>query len=90
VGVTHLTLVFTDAHHSTSIGIGHATRATFTELHVTMTDVPIKYLDHLEARFRKSLRRIAKQGFDMKRLRAIIDRDERMVSRVFAQCKDPP
>lgn len=48
-----------------------------------MSDVPVKYLDRLESRLRKALRRIAKQGLDMKRIHAIIDRDGRMVSRIF-------
>jgi hypothetical protein len=54
-----------------------------------MSDVPIKYLDRLESRVRKTLRGIVKQGFDMKRIHAIIDRDERMVSRVFVNVHAP-
>lgn len=62
--------------YCTSISVGGETRATFSEMHISMTDVPLKHLYNVESRLRSAVKRIIKQGIDMKRLHAIIDRDE--------------
>ncbi|KIM20884.1 hypothetical protein M408DRAFT_30019 [Serendipita vermifera MAFF 305830] len=64
--------------YCTSIGIGSTARAKFTEIHVTLSDVPTKYLGNLEIKLRKILQKIARQGLDMKRMHSIIDRVERL------------
>jgi Zn-dependent M16 (insulinase) family peptidase len=61
---------------STSISFGSQGRAKFVELHVSASDVPIKYLDSLEVKIRKTLKKILKRGIDMKRLHSIIDQSE--------------
>jgi len=77
-------LLFSQTYFSTSIGTGDVSRATFTELHITMSDVPVKYLDCLENKVRENLRSIIRKGIDMKRLHAIMDWYQKMVGSAFS------
>jgi hypothetical protein len=43
------------------------------------SSVPTEHLDAFDAKFHESLRRIAKEGVDLNRMRMLIDRDERQV-----------
>ncbi|KAG8823488.1 hypothetical protein FRC17_009313 [Serendipita sp. 399] len=71
-------LVDLSSPYCTSISLDSTTRATFTELHVTMSDVPLKYLDRMEHILRRVLKKVAKRGIGLSRIRDIIDRDELM------------
>ncbi|PVF93786.1 hypothetical protein CPB86DRAFT_714671 [Serendipita vermifera] len=61
--------------YCTSIDIGTLSRAKFRETHITMSDVPTAYLDGMEIKLRKTLRKIAKKGVNIERMRDIIDRN---------------
>lgn len=41
--------------------------------------VPAEHLDTFDAKLHECLRRIAKEGVDLNRMRMVIDRDERQV-----------
>ncbi|KAG8804325.1 hypothetical protein FRC16_009538 [Serendipita sp. 398] len=71
-------LVDLPSPYCTSISMDSVTRATFTELHVTMSDVPLRHLDRMENILRKSLKKVLKRGVDLSRMRTLIDRDELM------------
>jgi Zn-dependent M16 (insulinase) family peptidase len=74
---------------STSISFGSEGRAKFEEFHVWVSDVPIKYLDSLEVKIRKTLRKILKRGIDMKWLHSIIDQSELAVRTFCVVCFTP-
>jgi adenylyl- and sulfurtransferase ThiI len=52
------------------------TKAKLLESHFLMEDVPVKDLDIIQVKMRKVFMRIAKKGFDMKRMAAIINGHE--------------
>jgi len=79
----HWASLFSQTYFSTSIEMGDAPRATFTELRITMSGVPMKYLDRLETKMRRTLRLIIRRGIDMKRLHSIIDGCQRMVGNLY-------
>lgn len=69
--------------YSTGISFEYVARATFVELCVSLTDVPLKHLPYLEHKLRRTIRKILKQGIDMKRLHDIIDINELSVRRIL-------
>ncbi|KIP12417.1 hypothetical protein PHLGIDRAFT_61992 [Phlebiopsis gigantea 11061_1 CR5-6] len=53
--------------------------ATRNALNVYVGSAPTEHLDGFDERLQNSLKRIAKEGFDMERMKMIIDRDERQL-----------
>ncbi|PVF99908.1 hypothetical protein CPB86DRAFT_846178 [Serendipita vermifera] len=60
----------------TYIAFYENSRSTFSELSVYFGSVPTEHIDTLDESFRASLRRIAKEGFDMERMKSVISRDQ--------------
>ena len=53
--------------------------ATRNGLYIYAGAVPAEHLDTFDEKLQSSLKRIAKEGFDMKRMTMVIDRDERQL-----------
>ncbi|EKM61160.1 uncharacterized protein PHACADRAFT_247588 [Phanerochaete carnosa HHB-10118-sp] len=53
--------------------------ATRNGLYIYAGSVPAEHLDSFDEKLQNSLKRIAKEGFDMKRMAMVIDRDERQL-----------
>ena len=56
------------------------TRASFIELAVYFGSVPTEHIDCLDAKFKKSLRRIIDEGLDMERMNLVLKKDRIKVS----------
>ncbi|KAI0036602.1 Metalloenzyme, LuxS/M16 peptidase-like protein [Vararia minispora EC-137] len=54
-------------------------RATRNDLFIYVGSVPTEHLDTFDLKLHESLKRIAREGIDMERMRMVIDRDERQV-----------
>ena len=54
-------------------------RPSFCDLLVYVGSVPTSNLDTFSEKLRESLLKITEGGFDMKRMRMVIDRDQRQV-----------
>ena len=50
------------------------------DLPVYVGSVPTEHLQDFDSKLKESLRKIARDGFDMERMAMVINRDERQVS----------
>lgn len=64
---------------STYIYFEERDNATRNALNVYVGSVPTDQLDGFDEKLQDSLKRVAQEGFDMERMRMIIDRDERQL-----------
>jgi hypothetical protein len=61
---------------STSISFSFKGRGKFVEVCIRASDVPIKYLDNLDVKIRKTLKKLLKRRLDMESLHAMVDQNE--------------
>ena len=66
-------------HYSSYINFGEDARATLVDLPVYVGSVPTEYLDTFQQKFKDCLTTIANDKIHMKRMRLVIDRDQRQV-----------
>lgn len=64
---------------STDISIAENTRVGFCNLEIYASSVSTDRLSEFDLKLRAALERIASQGVDMVRIRAVIDRERRQV-----------
>lgn len=64
---------------STYIYFEERENATRNALNIYVGSAPTEHLDGFDERLQNSLKRIAGDGFDMKRMKMVIDRDERQL-----------
>lgn len=68
----------------TYVYFSESTRASFTSLDVYFGSVPTEHVDTLDEKFKNSLQRIVKEGFDMERMQLVIKRDRLKVCTPFS------
>lgn len=69
----------TDKFRSSYIYFDEEARPTFVDLPVYVGSVPTEHLQDFDSKLKESLRKIARDGFDMERMAMVISRDQRQV-----------
>ncbi|TFK77013.1 hypothetical protein BDN72DRAFT_830184 [Pluteus cervinus] len=79
--------VETESPLCTYIYFSEDTRATYVDLPIYVGSVPIKNLPSFDGKLKASLQNIVDAGIDMKRMKMVIDRDERQLRSTLESAK---